>query len=53
MMTYQRKLAVLKIASSQLRPRDKEQESVTPEKLIEYAKVLDEWVRTMGANGNG
>jgi len=50
MMTYQRKLAVLKIASSQLLPRSRAKgiEPVTPEKLIEYAKVLDEWVRGVG-----
>jgi len=52
MMTYQRKLAVLRIASSQLRPRDKDQPTVTPEELIEYAKVLDDWVRAQ-VIGNG
>jgi len=49
MMTYQRKLAILRIASSQLRPRSKGKDVTvpTPEELIAYAKKLDEWVRGM------
>ena len=44
MMSSDRRATALKLAASMLRPRSSEDDPPTPEQLVEYAAVLDEYM---------